>query len=141
MFWIRSRTGNILPLWVCLGGSYLTTTMGKIILYRQRPIEIGAYDEIFYSFPSGHAVISVAFFGFITYFLLQYIGAWRNRLNISFAVIMLIAAIGFSRLYLGAHFLSDVIGGYLLGMLWLIIGICLAEMPIDRWPAHLRTSF
>ncbi|MRR56039.1 MAG: phosphatase PAP2 family protein [Deltaproteobacteria bacterium] len=141
MFWMWNRTGYILPFWVCLGGSYLTTALGKIILHRQRPPEIGVYDETFYSFPSGHAVISVAFFGFITYVLLRHIGAWRNRLNFCFVAIMLIAAIGFSRLYLGVHFLSDVIGGYLLGMLWLIIGICLTGLSTDRWPPHLRPSF
>jgi undecaprenyl-diphosphatase len=53
---------------------------------------------------------------------------WGRRLNILFAGIFLIAAIGFSRLYLGVHFLSDVLGGYLLGLLWLIIGICMAEL-------------
>jgi undecaprenyl-diphosphatase len=54
------------------------------------------------------------------------------RLNILFAGILLVAAIGFSRLYLGVHFLSDVLGGYLLGLLWLIIGICLAELNVRK---------
>ena len=98
-----------------------------------RPTGIGVYDETFFSFPSGHATIAVACYGFIAYFLIRQTGTWRSRFNLSFAAIMLIAAIGFSRLYLGVHFLSDVLGGYLLGLLWLIIGICMTELvPLGK---------
>jgi undecaprenyl-diphosphatase len=77
-------------------------------------------------------------YGFIAYSLVRWTGTWRNRLNISFLAIVLIAAIGFSRLYLGVHFFSDVLGGYLLGSLWLIIGVCIAELSADREPGPFR---
>ncbi len=128
LFWIWSKRDYILPLWISICGSYIFFFFGKIALHRQRPAGIGVYDETFFSFPSGHATVAVAFYGFIAYFLIRQIGTWRSRLNLSFAAIMLIAAIGFSRLYLGVHFLSDVLGGYLLGILWLIIGICMTEL-------------
>jgi membrane-associated phospholipid phosphatase len=141
LFWLWNKRAYIFPLWVSLGGSYLVTILGKVVLHRQRPPGIGAYDEIFYSFPSGHATISLAFYGFIAYFLMRHIVTWRNRLNFSFVAIMLIAAIGFSRLYLGVHYLSDVLGGYLLGLVWLIIGICLTELLAGRKPASQSQSF
>jgi membrane protein DedA with SNARE-associated domain/membrane-associated phospholipid phosphatase len=109
LFWLWNKRAYIFPLWVSLGGSYLVTILGKVVLHRQRPPGIGVYDEVFYSFPSGHATISVAFYGFIAYFLMRHIVTWRNRLNFSFVAIMLIAAIGFSRLYLDVHYLSDVL--------------------------------
>lgn len=141
LFWIWNKRVYIFPFWCGLGGSYLVTFLGKIVLHRQRPPEIGVFHEAFYSFPSGHAAIAAYFYGFIVYCLMQHIGTWRNRLNFSFAALMMIAAIGFSRLYLGVHFLSDVIGGYLLGGLWLIISICLTELLVERKPGHQCPSF
>jgi len=133
LLWIWRKGSSILPLWITIFGSYVFFFFGKIALHRQRPVGVGVYEEVFFSFPSGHATIAVAFYGFIAYFLIRQIGTWRSRLNLSFAAIMLIAAIGFSRLYLGVHFLSDVLGGYLLGLLWLIIGICMTELlPVGK---------
>ena len=80
-----------------------------------------------YEVITGHAAIAAALYGFAVYFLWRRAATWGRRLNILFAGIFLVAAIGFSSLYLGVHFLSDVLGGYLLGLLWLIIGISMAE--------------
>jgi membrane protein DedA with SNARE-associated domain len=124
--WNRVRL--IAPLWVTIGGSYLFILLGKEALHRPRPAGFAVYSEAFYSFPSGHATISMALFGFTVYFLWGVTETWKNRLNILFAAAMVILSVGFSRLYLGVHFLSDILGGYLLGMLWLIIGICISEL-------------
>ncbi|MEI8356603.1 MAG: LssY C-terminal domain-containing protein, partial [Deltaproteobacteria bacterium] len=133
LFWIWNKRDYILPLWISICGSYIFFFFGKIALHRQRPAGIGVYDESFFSFPSGHATIAIAFYGFIAYLLIRQTGRWRCKLNLSFAAMTLIAAIGFSRLYLGVHFLSDVLGGYLLGLLWLIIGICMTELlPLGK---------
>ena len=71
-------------------------------------------------FPSGHVVFYTSFFGFILFILLaNFRSSWgRNLLSVIFA--LLIILIGFSRVYLGEHWLSDVVGGYLLGALCLI---------------------
>lgn len=111
---------------------------------RPRPTGIGVYREVFFSFPSGHATISAALFGYFAYFLWRQVDTWKTRLNILFATGILIMVIGFSRLYLGVHFLSDVLGGYLLGSLWLIIGICIRELrPLEPSvrPARILSPF
>lgn len=122
----RKRT-FIIPLAVTLAGSTATALLGKLAFHRPRPAGVAVYTETSYSFPSGHAVIAAALYGFTAYLLWRHAKTWGRRLNILFTTLFLVAAIGFSRLYLGVHFLSDVLGGYLVGLLWLIIGISLAE--------------
>ena len=85
------------------------------------------YLEKSFSFPSGHATIAVAFYGFIIYFLIKNVKSWNRKINIFFTGFILIILIGFSRLYLGVHFVSDVWAGYLIGAIWLIIGIGFTE--------------
>ncbi|KAA0894301.1 LssY C-terminal domain-containing protein [Oryzomonas rubra] len=127
LFWLRARREFILPCLLTLAGSGLFSLLGKVAFHRQRPPGIGVYTEASFSFPSGHATIAAAFYGFIVYYLWRQAQSRNVRLNLLFGGSALILAIGFSRLYLGVHFLSDVLGGYLLGFLWLIIGICLVE--------------
>jgi membrane protein DedA with SNARE-associated domain/membrane-associated phospholipid phosphatase len=139
LFWIWRKRAFILPLWITIAGSGIFNPLGKVAFHRPRPAGIGVYTEASFSFPSGHATFAAAFYGFIVYFLWRQTKTWQNRLNVLFAGLLLILAIGFSRLYLGVHFVSDVLGGYLLGLLWLIIGICIAEWSIfDKTPQQER---
>jgi len=127
LFFLRGRREFILPLMVTVGGSGLFNLLGKVAFHRQRPAGVGVYAEASFSFPSGHSTTAMALYGFAVYCLWRRAATWGMRLNVLFAGIFLVASIGFSRLYLGVHFLSDVLGGYLLGLLWLVIGICMVE--------------
>lgn len=127
IFFLWNKQEFVIPLIVTVTGSGMFNLLGKVAFHRQRPTSVGVYTETSFSFPSGHAAIAAALYGFAVYFLWRRAATWGRRLNILFAGIFLVAAIGFSRLYLGVHFLSDVLGGYLLGLLWLIIGISMAE--------------
>lgn len=129
--YIWRKNFYILPLWIAIAGSEFFGFLGKITIHRQRP-DVAVYTERLSSFPSGHAVIAVVLYGFIAYILFRAVKKWRYKINIVFVNILLVLAVGFSRLYLGAHFLSDVWGGYLLGFLWLIIGITLSEWIISK---------
>lgn len=71
-----------------------------------------------YSFPSGHAMVSLVMYGFIGYVLAKQYPQWRRQIYASTA--SLILAIGFSRLYLGVHWATDVIVGYAAGLIWLV---------------------
>jgi len=118
---------DIIGLLVAITGSMLFDVLGKLLIQRPRPEGIAVYNENSFSFPSGHATIAIAFYGFITYYLVRHMKIWQNKINFLFLGITVILAIGLSRLYLGVHFLSDIIGGYLLGLLWLLIGISISE--------------
>jgi membrane protein DedA with SNARE-associated domain len=126
LFWLHKQRIYIVPLWLVLAGSTVFNVLGKVVFHRPRP-ELSVYTEYSFSFPSGHATIAVAFYGFIMYILWKHSGTWKRKLNVLFIGLLIILAIGFSRLYLGVHYFSDVWGGYLLGLLWLIIGISLVE--------------
>lgn len=124
---------------VCLAGlglGRLVTSLLKLLSGRPRPDEslvqiIGGYHEL--SFPSGHAVFFVELFGFL--FFLLYSLAKPGLVRTTGLVIlgMLIVLVGVSRIYLGAHWPSDVIGGYIAGGLWLMLMIETYRMILSRW--------
>ena len=137
VLWLWSKRNYILSLWLTLTGSLLTTFIGKLSLHRARPEGlVPVYVEQSYSFPSGHATVAVAFYGFLIYAVWRNTKKWKYRINLVFAGLVIIVAIGFSRLYLGVHFLSDVLSGYLVGLLWLIIGVSIIEW--QEWRVRAR---
>jgi undecaprenyl-diphosphatase len=75
------------------------------------------------SFPSGHAMAAMIFYGLMMYFGVRWLTAWRWRVLVVVAGTVLIVLIGFSRIYLGVHYLSDVLGGYAAGLTWLAFTI------------------
>ena len=87
----------------------------KNIIQRPRPSDISIIEEIGYSFPSGHSMVSMAFYGYFKNKVLKW-------LLISFISILIIL-IGLSRIYLGVHYTSDVVAGFLLAIAYLIIFI------------------
>jgi len=104
----------------------------KFTLGRARPFDLypGAAIEQF-SFPSGHATSSMVIYGFLA-FLLMRRQTSPVRVSISAAAVTLIVLIGLSRLYLGAHWLSDVLGGFSLGLAW----IALLAMVYTHYRVH-----
>ncbi len=126
--------GHLLSLWAGIGGCYLSASLLKIAVHRQRPAGFGVYHEISYSFPSIHATMAAFLFGFIAWIIVRRTESPLRRFWTISAAVFLIAAIGFSRLYLGVHFLSDVLGGCLLGTIWLALCSHLAE----RWLPEQR---
>ena len=115
IFWLWRKKDYIAYLWLALGVDGLFSFLAKVAVHRARP-EHAIYLEHSYSFPSGHAMVSVVLYGFLAYALLRFKG-WRRKVNVFFAWLVIVLAIGFSRLYLGVHYLSDVWAGYLLGLL------------------------
>lgn len=122
--WLRRRPDLMLGLAASVAGNVATVAILKRIFDRPRP-EQAYFVETSGSFPSGHAAISVAFYAMLFFI------AWRlGRLGPIMAALLaatLAFVIGLSRLYLVEHYLSDVLNGWLVGALWLLIGIALAE--------------
>ncbi len=133
LLWLWRRRRYILPLWLAIIGSIIVTFIGKLSLHRPRPDGlIPVYVEHSYSFPSSHATLAVAFYGFLIYCWWRSLKRWTYKINLLFAGLVLIILIGFSRLYLGVHFLNDVLSGYLLGLLWVIISVSIVEWQRSR---------
>ncbi len=130
VLYLWQKREYIFPLFVSVVGSEAFTYLGKLAFHRPRP-KLAVYVEHSYSFPSGHATIAMAFYGFVGYLLIRAAGRWRSKVDLFFAAMVVIAAIGFSRLYLGVHYVSDVWSGYLVGAMWLIVAISLSERR--RW--------
>ncbi len=93
----------------------------KAIIKRPRPTGIFLVPASGYSYPSCHTMVSFAFFTFVAYSLSAKIANKTIKVIIHIIATILVISIGISRIYLGVHYLSDVIGGYLLGISYLMI--------------------
>ena len=117
---IKNKKISLL-IWITLGISALLHQILKYIIQRPRPTEYRIIDESGYSFPSGHSMVSAAFYGLLIYLIYKKI---KNK-YIKFALIailtLLIILIGTSRIYLGVHYTSDVLAGFLISISYLII--------------------
>ena len=96
----------------------------KNIVHRAGPLG-GLLNETSFSFPSAHAVISVVFTDLSFIFYCQKIKNRKLKALKIFIAFLLVMLVGFSRLYLGVHYLSDVLAGYVIGAIWLLIGVYL----------------
>ncbi|WP_276354802.1 phosphatase PAP2 family protein [Cohnella caldifontis] len=121
-FALGHRRELILFLAVMLGTSLLNKVL-KGFFHRERPSLHRLAEETGYSFPSGHAMASFALFGVIAYLLWRHVRSGGGRLALAAVCALLTLAIGISRIYLGVHYPSDVIGGYLVSGIWLGLAI------------------
>ena len=113
-------------------GAGLLTTILKVLIKRPRPegAAVFLHGDTF-SFPSGHALGSLVGYGMAAYLIGSFWLLRRfSRSAIAFASGFLIVSIGISRLYLGVHYFSDVVGGYAAGLLWL--SVCISGVEIGR---------
>lgn len=125
--WADRRPGFIAPLWIAFLGAQATTWAGKFAIARHRPDFIAAVSAASPSFPSGHATGSMALYGFVAYALVRDLPGQREQFEVAFWVGVLIAVIGFSRIFLSVHYTTDVLAGFLVGGFWLLVGFTLAE--------------
>lgn len=130
--WFKKRDKwSILFFIIGIGGGGLLTKLLKYYFGRERPSIDETIDAIGYSFPSGHSMGSLIFYGFLGYFLVRTNLRKRIKWISLFICGTLIVLIGTSRIYLGAHYPSDVIAGYLAGGIWLIL--CILSLEYVKW--------
>jgi undecaprenyl-diphosphatase len=137
--WLLMQRRHLLPL-VCLitlaGGGLLDAGL-KLVFERDRPpFRDPAVVETTKSFPSGHSVGSAVGYGFLAYVGVRSLRSLWARVTLVAALAVLVALIGFSRIFLGAHYLSDVLGGYAVGGAWLAASISGLEVVRRRKVAH-----
>lgn len=109
---------------IVLASAFLINVGIKHLISRPRPIEeLRLVIAHSYSFPSGHSMSAIAFYGFIIYLTYKYVPNVFLKGFIILIQVLLILAIGLSRVYLGVHYPTDVLAGYIAGLFWLIICI------------------
>jgi len=120
---------NLIPsFFLVVLGTGIMTVIIKLLVCRTRPgSDIALYVEKLPSFPSAHAALIFVFLGFLIYCF------WRFDINLKYKIVLsivfgtIILLIGFSRIYIGVHYLSDVIGGYLVGLMWVLIAMYISR--------------
>ncbi|MBD2120631.1 phosphatase PAP2 family protein [Trichocoleus sp. FACHB-262] len=133
----RGQRSEATTLAIAAAGAAGLNVLLKDVFARARPaLWARIVDVKYYSFPSGHAMLSVVVYGLLGYLLATHFKRWRVGILISTAV--LIAAIGFSRLYLGVHWPTDVLAGYAAGLVWLMT--CILSIEIWRHRGTIRTQ-
>ncbi|WP_026073223.1 phosphatase PAP2 family protein [Nodosilinea nodulosa] len=126
LWWRRLRQEAKVFTLACLGGTILSTGL-KLAFGKPRPqLWPLLISEKTFSYPSGHALGSMVLYGFSAYLLATQFPKYK-RLVYGLAC-FLIAAIGFSRLYLGVHWPTDVIAGYSVGFLWVMACVALLRL-------------
>lgn len=134
---IRHRKAEAMTIAIAGFGALGLNFVLKNLFARTRPeLWSRIVDVRNYSFPSGHAMLSMVIYGLLGYLLATQFYRWRGV--IATLSTLLILLIGFSRLYLGVHWLTDVIAGYAAGMVWLIT--CILSLEIWRQRHDLTQS-
>ena len=124
LYWWRGHQfGRLAMLLTAAAGGSLLEQLLKLIFHRSRPDILGRMVSVSgYSFPSGHAMISMCLYG-----ILLYLFAYGRSRGVQIASLigaaLLLLGIGLSRIYLGVHYPSDVLGGYMAGFIWVIANI------------------
>jgi undecaprenyl-diphosphatase len=119
-FYLKGWRLSATLLLISTAGSIVLTTVLKAVFQRSRPeVFDSGYTASFYSFPSGHATVAVGFYGMLT-ILIAYRLKGVARWAVVAAGVLLVLLIGFSRLYLGVHYPTDILAGYLAAPLWVV---------------------
>lgn len=110
--------------WVVCINLLVTLTLNqtlKFIIQRPRPDGFRLVAESGYSFPSGHSMISMAFFGLLVWLVWKSGAPQKKRMFWCCVFSFIICCIGISRIYLGVHYASDVIAGFCASLIWLLL--------------------
>ncbi|MDY7560685.1 photosystem II protein Y [Pseudomonas sp. CCC3.2] len=128
LMWKRARRTAAYWLIAIAGASILNTVI-KVALHRARPDELLYSGWSAFSFPSGHSTVNAVLYGFLAFLIAREMRpTWR--LAIALSAVTLVFLIAFSRLYLGAHWFSDVLGGLAFGSAWLaLLGLSYLGRP------------
>jgi undecaprenyl-diphosphatase len=139
--WLLARRARywLLSLALAVPGGMLLNVLLKYAFQRTRP----QFDDpivalLTYSFPSGHTVAATLFYGVLAAYLCVTLPRWRTRAVVAVAACLMVALVAFSRIYLGAHYVSDVLAAMAEGCAWL--AICITASATLRRRRAARTT-
>lgn len=123
----KVRKNYALPVATTVAITSLSNLGLKTLFARERPNILQLISESYYSFPSGHAMINMAFYTMVFMITKKHVDNKKTKLTISIICIIIPLVIGISRIYLGVHYTSDVVAGWVLGFVISIIVFNLFE--------------
>ena len=127
----RHERAWLIGLILAVPGGILLNTLFKFVFARARPHFIDPIVTLTsYSFPSGHVAGSTLFYGFLAAWLISRTGSFARRLAIVIGALLMVTLVAASRMYLGAHFFSDVLAAFFESLAWL--GLCLLGIHLVR---------
>ncbi|PWK14984.1 phosphatase PAP2 family protein [Tumebacillus permanentifrigoris] len=136
-FVLRHRSEYLLFFVVVAGSAGLNQAM-KLVFHRLRPDLHRLAEASGYSFPSGHSMSAFALYGILTFLLWRHISTRWGRALILIVGVAITLVIGLSRIYLGVHYPTDVLGGYLAGGFWLAASMWVYQSVAESRSALVR---
>lgn len=135
LIWFLVKRRHLIELYailISLLGGYGLNEALKAFFGRHRPYEYFLVQQKGFSFPSGHAMITLCFYGMVAYLYLRNKKLNSKKVFIWLITIVFIGLTGFSRIYLGVHWPTDIIAGYSAGFIWIYICILGVEIAHKR---------
>lgn len=132
LFIFRNKKINICIVLNLLGIVVLNNVIIKNIIGRDRPNGINIITEAGKSFPSGHSAVSMVVYGYLIYLTYNYVNNKKIKYLLISILSILILVVGLTRIYLGVHYTSDVLGGYLLGIVYLLLFTYISDKYIKE---------
>lgn len=141
-FIYKRQWAYLLMLVITIGGGQLLNSSLKLFFSRPRPtFDDPIITALHYSFPSGHAMLSFITYGLLAYFLVIHTTSRPRKLLIITVAVLLIGLIGLSRIYLGVHYVSDIVAGYAAGGFWLSTCITALYYIQHRHHDHIKSQY
>lgn len=129
-FLLRRRIKDTIVFNICVIGAFVLSETLKYSFHRHRPPFPWLTSATGYSFPSGHALLTMSLYGFLIYLVLRYSHKSAGRNLLIFVLLFLPLLTGISRIYLGVHYPSDVLAGWAVAIGW--VGTCVAGRELIR---------
>jgi undecaprenyl-diphosphatase len=126
----------LIVLSAALVGAVFLGDVVKPLVARVRPAYAATVGVNGYAFPSGHATQSIAVYGGFAYLTAGWLRTWSAKVAAWTVAILVVLLIGFSRVYLGLHWVTDVLGGYALGAVWLAAVLVTTSAIQGAWRRH-----
>lgn len=135
----RGRWIDAAGLVVAGGGAGIVNQLLKALYQRVRPdLFEGPFSLTSYSFPSGHAMGAIACYGMLAFVAIRLLRRPAHRIAVFLAAVLLVIGVGCSRVYFGVHFPTDVLGGFIAGLTWVVVSIGLVRAA--EWHAARRAA-
>lgn len=123
LYTIFGQRKELIMFIIVLAGSTALNLLLKSLFQRERPTLYTMVAEEGFSFPSGHTMAALSLYGILTFLLWRHIPKKSGRVILISISVLFIFAIGFSRIYLGAHYPSDILGAFLFSSFWLFLNV------------------